>query len=401
MNNKDQRLLIKYIEKSFDHGPSKKWQNRDYEDLSFQVRHATKVHLSVATLKRFFGKVRVSENYTPQRSTIEALMLYSGYEARIQAAQARYKRSRRIVLTSMALLVVLSGLLLYLDDSDTSSLVTGNLTLRKLEGKCPSTAYFDVDLQHKQDSSFLHFGDLSTPKPLRAGRYDLTHFYAYPGRFEARLLHANETIARVPVLVETDGWQSFAHYYENLVERYYPIPVAENVADKQFHISSKRLRGVGLDTTKLVVVRLDHFKATTQSADRFEFLSRLKNDTFWPGVRCYSVIISIQGTAGKAEFKLGAEGCSGFSQVILGDEVIDTSNNPRPLVMDMSHWNEMEIRNTNKNIELRINDQLLFSHSYEASLGKLFGTSIIFHGSGTVDYVNLTAAGETVFETGF
>ncbi len=401
MNNKDQRLLIKYIEKSFDHGPSKKWQNRDYEDLSFQVRHATKVHLSVATLKRFFGKVRVSENYTPQRSTIDALMLYSRYEARIQAAQARYKRSRRIVLTSMTLLVVLSGLLLYLDDSDTSRLVTGNLTLRKLEGKCPSTAYFDVDIQHTEDSSFLYFGDLSAPKPLRAGRYDLTHFYAYPGRFEARLLNANETIATVPVLVETDGWQSFAHYYEKLVERYYPIPVAENVANKHFHISSKRLRGVGLDTTKLVVVRLDNFKATTQSADRFEYRARLKNDTFWPGVRCYSVILTIQGTEGKAEFKLGAEGCSGFSQVILGDEIIDTSSNPTPLVMNMNDWSEVDIRNTNKTIELRINDQRLFNHSYETSLGKLFGTSISFHGSGTVDYVRLGSEGDAVFETGF
>ena len=62
--------------------------------------------------------------------------------------------------------------------------------------------------------------------------------------------------------------------------------------------------GLGLDTTKVISTRIDNYKETHFSADQFSYRAELKNDTFWPGIRCYSAIITIQGSEGKIELKL-------------------------------------------------------------------------------------------------
>ncbi len=401
MHHKDQRRLIKFIEDRFDHGKSRKWQNRDFEALSFQVKRSTKVLLSVATLKRFFGKVQVSEGYTPQRSTFEALKLYADYDTQNDAHNAKMKIVRRIVWVAVGLTFIV-GCYWLLHGRLTSEYVSGKLTLKRLEGKCPSTAYFNIEVPESSDTVKIDFGDGEINQDVKEGLHDLTHFYAYPGRFEATLKYQEKSICNpVPVYIVTEGWQAFAHYYETMVERYHPIPVEENLSDNQFRVSPGRLSSMGLDTTKIVVVRLDNYEKTDKSADTFNYKTRLRNDTFWPGVRCYSVIISIQGTRGKVEFKLVAEGCSGYSQVIIGNEILDTTDNPTALVLNMKKWSDIEIRNHNKYVELYINGELLFNHRYEASLGQLFGTSVIFHGSGTVENVILTTNSEAVFKTYF
>ena len=50
------KSIKKGVVRQFKKGKPEHWRNRDFEDLSFEVRKATKVLISAATLKRIFGK---------------------------------------------------------------------------------------------------------------------------------------------------------------------------------------------------------------------------------------------------------------------------------------------------------------------------------------------------------
>lgn len=58
-------------------GPSDKWKQREYEELSAQILRKTNTLLSVSTLKRIW---RLEVTNRPQRSTLDALTQYIGEE---------------------------------------------------------------------------------------------------------------------------------------------------------------------------------------------------------------------------------------------------------------------------------------------------------------------------------
>lgn len=74
------RSIKKGVAKRFNKGGAADWRNRDFEDLSFEIRKTSKVLISAATLKRIFGKNKTAVTYYPQESTLEALENYAGKE---------------------------------------------------------------------------------------------------------------------------------------------------------------------------------------------------------------------------------------------------------------------------------------------------------------------------------
>ena len=63
---------------------------------------------------------------------------------------------------------------------------------------------------------------------------------------------------------------------------------------------------------------------------------------------------------------------------------------------------DITVTNKNKQVSVNLNDQLVFSDSYQQSIGEIIGTSMVFHGSGSVDYIYLTSGdGKTVMGTDF
>lgn len=411
MNRGNHQQLIQFIEEKLGQGKSQGWTNGNFEKLSAEVRRETKVYISTATLKRIFGKVKVSEGYTPHRSTIEALEQFVDFEARIQTEDTERQlqvKYLRVAMIGIASLLAVGLALAGLEGGGshpTSNIVGGNLVITKVEGKCPSTAFFDLRLD-SLPGYHLWFGDESPLMNLPVKkRHHLTHFYAYPGYFTPELKYHGKTIAREDqVLVETDGWQAFAYLFETeeLNKRYYPLLLSHNIsAEGVFHVTKPSLANIGLDTTQILVVRLDNYGPTGVSADTMVYEARLKNDEFWPGVRCYSMIVRIQGTKGKIECKLVAEGCSGYSRIILGDSLVSDKLALLPLAVDVSDWNDLEISNEQGQVSLTLNGHLFYTGTYAGTLGELIGTSTIFHGSGKVDHISLKAHDQEVLTTPF
>ncbi|GAF05040.1 hypothetical protein [Saccharicrinis fermentans] len=278
MNKRVIHKIIKQVEKKFNRGKRDTWKNRDFEDLSFIVHQETKVLISVATLKRIFGKVKTDKNYSPQESTMKALADFSGYNSDEVSIRKPHTLVRFAIF---AVLVTVLGMVVYLWNEETQNYkgaVEGRIELIKTEGTCPKTAYFQLDISQIQDPVFVDFGD-DSQKQLVNHQTILSHFYAYPGQFVATLQCDGEILAESKkILVATDNWQAFAYYYAGTYDaetkmRYYPIPLEKALQQGYFHVAPRTISSLGIDTTQIVSVHLSNYKQTHISGDRFFYQS--------------------------------------------------------------------------------------------------------------------------------
>ncbi|PKQ64265.1 hypothetical protein BZG02_05430 [Labilibaculum filiforme] len=398
------KKLKRVVERKFAKGKSQFWKNRDYEDLSFVIHQETKILISVATLKRFFGKVKTADDYAPQNSTLEAL---SGY-ADVQEKQKSIVNSYKLVLVFSIGLVAIACAIWFIASnttSDKSELIQKcTLALVKQEGRCPGTAFFEFTIPTAKENIFLNFGDGTKKLPIKKEQKH-AHFYEYPGNFQAFLQVENTVVSdTVAVFIPTHDWQIFAHYFKpDLIDRYYPVPINKNVCDGVFHASSKSIGSLGIDTSEIVVVRIDCFAKTEFSGDSFRYKTRFKNSSYWPAVRCYSTSLILEGSEGSIQFKFVGEGCSRFSYYQLGEKLVNGNNSDLTnFVVDHNHWVDAEIINKDRNVIVKSNDKVIFSGNYTKSIGKIVGTSVIFHGSGSVDYIHLKSENnDCIFENDF
>lgn len=404
MNKVQYQNILQAVEKKFGKGSCQKWKNKDFSDLSFEIHLQTKVLISPATLKRLFGKVKISKNYTPQENTIQALIDYTGYVETPESKKFNIKWVYALIAIVVAGLIITWTLIETSNQKKSSNLLKGELKLIKVEGTCPSTAFFEITKPKTDKRVMLNFGDDSHQVKVLDQKKQ-SHFYAYPGYFNAVLQTLRGSISdTVKVLVPTNGWQAFTHYY-NLDEakRYYPIPLKNNQLNSTFHASPQSISSLGVDTTEMVVVRIDNYKKTQYDGDSFTYRSRFKNSSFWPAIRCFSVYLTIQGSQGKIEFKFVATGCSAYSNYILSEkQQRGADGDLSAFTMNQQEWLDVSIINNNKKVAVNLNDQLIFEESYQKSIGEIIGTSMIFHGSGSVDYIYLTSGNnEEVFASDF
>jgi len=75
------KKAIRLLERKVGYPNSKEWGDKIYGDLSNMIFDATKIRISISTLKRFFGKVKTyKDTYKPQIETKNAIALYLGYK---------------------------------------------------------------------------------------------------------------------------------------------------------------------------------------------------------------------------------------------------------------------------------------------------------------------------------
>ncbi|WP_109830924.1 hypothetical protein [Reichenbachiella versicolor] len=390
MNNPELEILIRFVEKKFNNGSRKTWKNKDFEQLSFTIHRQTKILISVATLKRLFGKVKTGQNYSPQPSTLDALKQYSDFDKLYAESQEKkYRRAKLLMWSVIGAVVFCIFYLIILNPEPVfekeENLVEGSLTLTKVEGKCPATAFFDVEMEETDKVVRVHFDD-NSPSKVVNGQKHISHFYPYPGVFRPQMKSNGILVdSSQVVLVETDGWQAISHYFGKQVQaRYHPMPFEKSYSDSIFHATKRDISAVGLDTSKVVVVRVDNYERTEYSGDSFHLKATVRNSTFWAGVRCYSVILLVQGTQGKVFIKLVQDGCSGYSDIVLGDVRYFGTKESTVMATDLSDWLDVEIINQEKNVEVWLGGSRVLKQSYQKSIGDIVGTSIIFHGSGSV-----------------
>ena len=61
-------------------GDPQTWKERNFISLSKQIQDVSSIYISPHTLKRLFNKIKTSEHYLPQPTTLEALAIFLGYD---------------------------------------------------------------------------------------------------------------------------------------------------------------------------------------------------------------------------------------------------------------------------------------------------------------------------------
>ncbi len=72
------KICLNLIEDKLNWGSGKNWTTKDFKHLSEKIQKDTKVTLSVATLKRIWGKISYSSK--PTITTLDALAQFIGFE---------------------------------------------------------------------------------------------------------------------------------------------------------------------------------------------------------------------------------------------------------------------------------------------------------------------------------
>ncbi len=383
----------------------KDWKNKDFEVLSNQIWESTNTLISAATLKRIFGKVYTPNDYTPQEATIDALARYCNFvepeslevEDAVVAVTTTAGSNRSFFSAKFGLylavaFVFLLSIVLYTYFQNGNKRAIASLQLVKKDGNNPVTAHFSVQIPDGKDSVFLDKGDGIKLIPIPPNSKQISCFYEYPNVYFAHLRTRKKVLSDTLVYKHlTNGWESLAYYFhQDLRERYVPMPMNLSVVGDCFHISKGLLHTMGLDTTKIIVTRLDNFKNTNVCGDDFQMSTTLQNTQYWPGVRCNTTIVQVKGSKGTIAFSLVNNGCSYWSYYQMGEITVSGQNEDIGFVsLPLNNWANIRIVNQQKRVQLFCNGKSVFNGLYQQTIGELVGVSIIFHGSGYVKNISL------------
>lgn len=222
---------LRKIESQLGWGNGEEWSTQDFESLSKKIQESTGVALSVATLKRIWGKIKYDSK--PTVTTLNALAQFVGYEnwrtykqshptnGKSNGHDKNYvthrhpekKQSSRLWIILAGILVVgLSVLLVVLSMSSDRKIDPAPFQFsskKVVDVGVPNTVIFDYDATAatQDDSVFIQQSwDKRLSTLVDRNEHQHTSIYYYPGFFAAKL-RVNETIVKEHLLViNTEGW---------------------------------------------------------------------------------------------------------------------------------------------------------------------------------------------------
>ena len=381
----------------FNRGSSQQWKHGDFNDLSREIRHETKVAISPITLKRIFGKITVDDDYLPQQSTLEALKIYGGYKPETIDEQgdptdyqktvliAPNNKSYKTVVAIVVVFLVAVSLLYKVVWSNKQPEVS--IAVASIEGLLPATVLFKIEVQEREDTIYANFGDKSSWTPLRASVKNISHGYLFPGVFKVKIQTKKQALDSTHVTIRSDKWIGFAYQRQaDLPKNYYVFPANRSSLDSLFHVSNKKLYELGLDTVNSFFTRLCYYSPLQNiSADDFIFEANVRNQVHDERIDCRGVKFQIAGIEKFIRFSLMGSGCSMRVLNVAGEKVYDGNTmDLSRFAVDLKRWHHVKVINRNKHVSLVLDGKLVFSDTYNDSLKELQGVFVEFEGNGFV-----------------
>jgi hypothetical protein len=226
------------IEEKLGWGNSEAWTTQDYELLSKRIIEITNVNLSIATLKRIWGKIRYDSK--PTVTTLNTLAQYLGYEnwRAFRVAQTTLNGNGRKnsvnghnpvdaheklsmqrkkyfwIGTSVTLLLIAAAYLFALTETKDESvkLNPDNFSFsskKVVDEGVPNTVIFDYDATTASptDSIFIQQSwDKNLSAQVTRNQKQHTSIYYLPGFFQAKLRINNEVVKEHNLYIKTKGW---------------------------------------------------------------------------------------------------------------------------------------------------------------------------------------------------
>ncbi|MDN5202277.1 hypothetical protein QQ008_12905 [Fulvivirgaceae bacterium BMA10] len=396
------------IEKKFAFGNGNGYTQRDLELLAQHIEEKTGINLSLSTLKRFWkGHFKQS----PQIATLNALAMVLDYknwqDFKLQNQPPNKHSATKIlwILPILTLLVVV-GIIIMPGLIKKQVKVTGPIhfsTQKTVTSGIPNTVIFNYDLSNVEADSFFIQQSWNNFHRMAIDPNATTHtsIYYESGYHRARLYANDSMIAMQPVHILSDGWEP--HIYYSYADQQ-PINFKnENfIENGQLHLKKELLNKRNIDFSRYFLTRISNTRDFGVSSNNFSLLSRIKVDSLadklcpWMQMmvvtekHVFWVNLQNKGCEHNASYKMG--------EVIRSGQQNDLS----PLGVNIYKWQDVGVIVQNKQVEISLNDKVVFQETYQEDFGNVMGLLYIFDGTGSLDYVRLANAnGKTVFEDDF
>jgi hypothetical protein len=417
------------IEARLGWGDSGNWSNADFEKLSEVIQDKTGVALSVTTLKRIWGKVKYDNK--PTVTTLNTLAQFSGFESwrvfvqqeeqqidvvaepvgeqpvlKIEqppALQQTHKRKPFVRVSG-----VIAGLLLV---SLFSIYLINNIPKRQAvidpdkfkfsvnkvvtEG-VPNSVIFNYDASAAPSDSvyIVQTWDIRRKTLVPKDKKEYSTIYYYPGYFRTKLIIDSQVVKEHDLMINTNGWLG-------LVEQS-PIPVyfdkKEFLKDSVAEITTANFESHNIPMEP-VTPQLRFFNQRDMGDlqnDNFSFETTLKSDFHKGSAACQSVQVLIQCKNDIIIIPLSAKACVGNLYLYFAGKMVTSKEaDLSKFGCDLSEWTTLRVESKNRNVRLYVNNQEVYSLTFDHTPTGIVGLQYRFEGTGAVKDTWFSGQGKT------
>lgn len=386
---------LQHIEGQLDWGASNSWHNDMFIELSERIQQQTKVLLSPVTLKRVWG--RIDYQSAPSITTLNTLSQFAGFENwrdfKSKTATKSPSRFSKIIRPNLGVIMLSASVMTIIfisffslkgptensEKIDISKIVFESKPITK---GLPNSVVFNLDISNIQSDSvhIQQYWDPTKTIDLNPGQQQATGQYYFPGYFRAKLLVEGNVIKQHDLFIKTEGWLGTLDYRP--IPKYIESP---DVYNGDLSFSSDIINEIAdaaepFSSTFHMVKDFEHI-----SGDNFELRSTIRNSYREKWAICQKAYIIILGTKGAIVVSFSIPGCASDLYVMLNDSYYNGKEHDLSgLGMDMTQPKDVDIKVKDKELNVFVGGQQLFSGNYSETMGRIAGVRYRFIGAGEV-----------------
>ena len=378
------------ISVKYNWGPSTDWTNFHFKELSKAIEEVTGDRISEETLKRIFGKRKVStESYQPQAFSQMVLIKFTESFTPAQPnnkpnAKKGYKRKRGLQYFIFTIAVIIFILCQLFKKEEQCSFSCKNFI-----DYMPFTATFDYDISKINDSVFCDFG-MNLKRHLPSRNKMINYFYKNTGVYNVHLYTHSRMLDSLKVIVCSKDWQG-GYFPNNEPEKF--LPFFNQTFYKQadcFYATPEELKKEGVDLKENFYTCYKLFSQFNKSLDSLTLETRVLNNASTGSLLCYDIAVSLVGDSALIDFRFTQPKCSRFAKLRFSEKQMNGEfDNLDAMSVDLSDWLKIKMITKSYDFNLYLSDTLVFSGKYKKPLGNLLGVIYSFYGSGKIDYLEL------------
>lgn len=406
--------LISQIESRLDWGDRSGWTNRDFQELSELIFESTAKQLSVTTLKRIWGRAKLSSQ--PSVSTLDILAEFAGYHSwREFSKNERLETGEEEILSipimqTAAIPWLQWGILgiglisiFWVSQLDLTSAVAMTdeereniqFEVEKVAAGYPNTVIFKYDIGDFPYDSLDIQQSWDVTKRIRLSEPEglVTTTYYEPGYFTTKLVIDNQIVQTKDLYIPTHGWQGIVSGY--VPEMYYvkekQLQIGQTVRVDQQVLAEMNEHPFALLLLSNLSAdpHIDSKNATIET--EFRLAKPIKNS------KCLGAWMTIIGSKEVYRFQFSIPGCVGELNFFLNMEMISGRNHDLSAFgLDLTEWTRVRVDSKDSVVSVQINDEAVFEHQLSSDIGQIGGVQMGFEGIGEIRSLTLTDEDEVV-----
>ena len=398
--NQDNALLkkcLEEIEKKLQWIDSKQWQQRHFELLSEEILNSTKINLSPLTLKRLWGKTKYESN--PSTGTLDALAKFLNYKhwidyqqdnatinkTRSKLSLARYRKPVVIFLASIGLLLTAMYLIELIPQYSSKNYSNFEFSFQQLSSEIPNTVYFSYNAMNTDADSVLIQQTWDPRKRQRVdkNKTDFSCIYYYPGYYRAKFILDDSIVSDKELYIKSNGWLGIIP--KKTVPYYLPFEKINH--DGRLEIMEENLFQAGFDLKNDIPITtinlVEDFNGI--KGNNFKVVSDFKQTYSKGEAICQKSALTISCTHGYFYIPFSIKGCvNELSLHLPGKGLKARDNDLSFLGIDGDKYIHLELDVSGGTVQIKVNENPVFTDSLLIDPGKIVGLEFSFHGTGII-----------------